>query len=244
MPDDTEQTNQAPQPDDEVPDPRPRPGGESMQEEPVSGPAAQAAGPEDFDEPEEVSEGRFDDMDLTPQQRKRINEVTDMLGGEEHVTELVADAAWSEAFAEFLLDAYPRVQEVMNAQGGKAEFYLHRELNAQGDEYYLMKSPAPENFRTQWTAMLNPQLEESDYSRLETQVLQEVLVHPTYEEIDWERTGDGIYSPKGLTKNRLINVFWEYETQRQAPTDTAFSSDEVDDAVEVAEDTVEKKPSL
>jgi len=236
------QTPNPPQPEEQTPDPRPRPSS-ARAPETTSGPAAQAAGPDDFEEPDE--DDPFADVDMTPEQRERLDEVADMLGGKENVTELAADAAWSEEFAEYLLDAHPRLEEVMDEQGGKAQFYLHRELQATGDEYYLMKSPKPADFRTQWTAMLNPQLDESDYKRLETQVLQETLVHPTYEEIDWERTGDGVYSPKGLPKNRLINVFWEYETQnaQQIKTDTVFTGDQVGDAVEVAEETVEK-PSL
>ena len=235
MSDDTESTAEAPQPKEQAGEPRPRPGSD------MSGPAAQAAEPGDF---ESEGEGPLAEADITPEQRERLDEVTEMLGGEEHVTELVADAAWSAEFAEFLLEAHDRVQAVMDAQGQKAEFYLHRELNAQGDEFYLMKSPAPEDFRTQWTAMLGPQIEEADYKRMQTQVLQAALVHPTYEEVDWDRTGDGVYSPKGLTKSRLTNVFWGYETQSQTPTDTAFGADEVGDSVKVAEQTVEEKPSL
>jgi len=252
MPSDDQDT---PQPEEPVGGARPRSGPEpetstpetSKPEtgKPETGPAAQAAGPGNFQPPGEEDEGRFAHIDMTPEQRERVDELVEQFG-EDQVTELMLDAAWSEEFAEFLLEAHPRMSAVMEAQGGKAEFYLHREMRTKDDEYYVMKSPRPQDFRTQWTAMLNPQLEEEDYARLETQLLQHVLVHPTYEEVDWERTGEGVYSPKGLTKNRLVNVFWEYETQngQQVATDTAFGSEEVGDAVDVAESTVSEKPSL
>jgi hypothetical protein len=217
-----ERTAQPPQPDRPVPDPDP---------------GAPGAGEED-DDP-------FSHLDLTPEEEERLGAVAEEFG-EDQITEIMADAAISEHFSQFLLDAYPRMKEVMERQSGKADFYLHREMRSGEDEFYVLRSPTPSEFQTQWTALLNPQLEEDEHDKIVIQLLSEVMLYPEYGEVDWDYSGDGMYAPKGLTKNRLNNVFWKYEVQgRDEPTDTSFSEDAVEDAVTVAKRSVEdEKPSL
>lgn len=211
----------------------------------------------DSEEPSGVSQAAAEDLEEQPEQEElpsideammpgaasqdQIDEEMDKLREEfgEDLPPLLVDVHFDEDVADFFLEALPRVKEQMQKRK-KTRFYIHQEDPTQ--EYYLMISPAPANFNAAWVAMQNPQTAQQAFDQYADQMLQEILLYPRYDEIDWEQTGDGMYTPLGLTKTRLIDTFFQHErNDPQRPSSVAFDGTDVDEAKELAE---REKPSF
>jgi hypothetical protein len=152
---------------------------------------------------------------------------------------LLIDVHFDEDVADFFLEAMPRVKKQLQTRQ-KTRFYIHQEDPTQ--EFYLMVSPAPANFNAAWVSMQNPQTAAQAFEQYADEMLQEILLYPRYDEIDWQQSGDGMYTPLGLTKQRLIDTFFQHErNDPQQPSSVAFTGDEVSEAQEVAQ---REKPSF
>lgn len=195
------------------------------------------------DEPDEQEELPSIDEAMMPgtASQDEIDQEMDELREEfgEDLPPLLIDVHFDDDVAEFFLEALDRVKEQLRKRK-KTRFYIHQEDPTQ--EYYLMASPAPANFNAAWVAMQNPQTAQQAFQQYADPMLQEVLLYPSYEEIDWEQTGDGMYTPLGLTKTRLIDTFFQHErNDPQRPSSVAFTGEDVDQAQEVAQ---REKPSF
>lgn len=90
--------------------------------------------------------------------------------------------------------------------------------------------------------MQNPRVAQKAYNKFAEPCLKAIMAYPEYDEVDWRLEGDGMYAPQGLTKSRLIDTFFFYQTNDpNEPNTVAFSEDEIANAEEVAS---RSKPSL
>lgn len=172
--------------------------------------------------------------------QEKVQEVADQLEEDyDEVPDLFLDLKIDETTAEFYLDALPRIRKVLDHRNGKAQFYVHREPN---DDLYLMLGPKPSEFKTQWVQMQNPNTGPEAFERYADDLLEAVLLYPRYGEIDWQLSGDGMKTPMSMTKQRLVNTFFFYETHDpQQPHTAQFDESHVEDGAEIARS---EKPSL
>lgn len=172
--------------------------------------------------------------------QEKIDQVAEELEEEYgQVPDIFVDLKLGEDISEFFLGALPKVRRLLEKRSGKANFYIHREPN---DEFYLMLGPKPSEFRTQWVQIRNPQSGPEVFERYADDLLETVMFAPSYEEVDWNLTGDGVRTPMSLTKQRLVNTFFFYETfDPNEPHTAQFDDSVVEDAEEIARS---EKPSL
>lgn len=155
------------------------------------------------------------------------------------LTELLVDVQFNEDRAEFFLDALPTIKQLVEDFAGKARFYMHQEPN---DDIYLLVSPKPSQFNAAWLSMRNPQVGMEAFEKYADDLLKATMAYPSYQEVDWEITGNGMYAPMALTKSRLVDTFFFYEmVDPNEPNTVAFTQDELDSAETIAKRT---KPSL
>jgi hypothetical protein len=176
---------------------------------------------------------------LDPEVQSKLEDLREEFG---ELSELLVDVAFNETVADFLIDAEEVIRHHAEKRGGKARFYIHRE--GPTEELYLLLSPKPAQFNSAWMQMQNPNPEMAmqAYERYVDDILKTVMVYPKYQNVDWNLDGTGVYQPMGLTKSRLVDTFFSYEmNDPNEPNSVAFSDEEVDDAVNVAQ---RDKPSL
>lgn len=161
------------------------------------------------------------------------------------VTDILVDVRFDDDVAEFFLEHKDHILQISKERAGKARFYIHREPN---DELYLLLSPKPDEFNASWLSMRNPKIGLQAFEKFGDGLLEVVMEKPTFEDVDWQLDGSGVYAPMGLTKSRLIDTFFFYElVDPQEQNKVAFTENEVEDAATVAKRTVDKKkrkPSL
>jgi hypothetical protein len=157
------------------------------------------------------------------------------------LTDVIVDAEFDEAVAEFLIGANDRLGEVIESTRGRASFYLHREPGPKKD-HYILRTVRPQEFKAQWVTMISGQPEA--FERYEEEFLRAVMLYPSFDEVDWDWDDDTkLHSPDAFTKGRLVSKYFDFTLpDPQAPSGVAFGASDVGPAVDVARR--KKKPSL
>jgi hypothetical protein len=164
--------------------------------------------------------------------QERIEEMTAELSeeyGEENITELLIEAAYSPESAEFLLEAEEAIQATIERVGRKTPFYLHTEQN--GDQY-ILRALKPGEFKISWLQVLDGDADV--FEMYGPAILKKAMVYPSFADTDWDWSGDGINQPMSMTDRRLVGQVLEREVAVDENQDVEFAAEDVPNAAEAA----------
>lgn len=168
-----------------------------------------------------------------------VKELEDEYGAE-NVTELLVEAAFNDDVADLLVEAEGAIQEAIRTAGKKVGFYIHTEPSAAGvPQLYLLRSLKPTEWNSGWLRILSGAPEE--FAKHHASVLDLAMVYPSFGGTDWDWTGEGLRSPRGMAKERLVSAVFDQEVSQQTPEPIEFTADHLGDAQKAARTNREKR---
>lgn len=168
----------------------------------------------------------------------RVKEMIEELEAEygaENVTELLVEAAYNDEVAEFLLAAEAHITETIREVGKKVRFHLHPEANG---DLYILRTLKHNEWNSAWMRILTGQPEE--FAKHGDAMLQLVMVYPSFEETDWDWTGEGINTPEGMVRQRLVGTIFDAEMAQAQAEPVSFGTEELPNVTQAARKRKEK----
>ena len=168
----------------------------------------------------------------------RVKEMIEELEAEysaENVTELLVEAAYNDEVAEFLLAAEAHITETIREVGKKVRFHLHPEANG---DLYILRTIKHNEWNSAWMRILTGQPEE--FAKHGDAMLQLVMVYPSFEETDWDWSGEGINTPEGMVRQRLVGTIFDAEMAQAQAEPVSFGTDELPNVTKAARKRKEK----